>query len=90
MSQPRETAITIPGSPFGVATGFLYGCQGVDAYDFMPQLRQLDGGFTKVYLFWNQVEPEKGKDEWRAVDRFVEQLGSPGEGLIGIDRKSVV
>jgi len=84
MSQPAKTAISLPGSPFGAAAGFLYGYQGVGAYDFMPQLHQLGGGFTKVYLFWNQVEPEKGKYDWKAVDRFVEQLGSPDEGLVGI------
>src|SRR5262249_34916940 len=35
-------------------------------------------------LFWNQVEPEKGKYDWTAVDRFTGQLQKPDEGLIGI------
>jgi hypothetical protein len=38
----------------------------------------------QVYLFWNQIEPEKGKFRWDAVDGFVNQLNSPGEGLISL------
>ena len=80
----RDFQITMPGSPFGVAGGFLYGYQGAKAYEFMPQLRQLGSGFTKIYFFWNQVEPEKGKFDWTAVDKFVDQLHSPEEGLISL------
>ncbi len=76
-----DLKITMPGSPFGIAAGFLYGYQGVKAYDFMPQLRELGSGFTKVYLFWNQVEPQKGKYDWTAVDKFVTQLNSPEEQI---------
>src|SRR5882672_2016338 len=80
----EDLRISLPGSPFGVAAGYLYGYQGVKAYEFMPQLRQLGSGFTKVYLFWNQVEPEKGKFDWTAVDKFTRQLKSPEEGLIAV------
>src|SRR5689334_7530888 len=73
----KDLRIDLPGSPFGIAAGFLYGYQGVKPYEFMPQLRQLGSGFTKVYLFWNQVEPEKGKFDWTAVDKFTGQLKSP-------------
>ncbi len=79
-----DQRITMPGSPFGIANGFLYGYQGVKAYDFMPQLRQLGGGFTKTYLFWNQVEPKKGQYDWTAVDAFVGQLLTPEEGLLAV------
>jgi hypothetical protein len=46
--------------------------------------RDLGAGFTKVYLFWNQIEPEKGRFRWNAVDAFVSQLNSPDEGLISL------
>lgn len=72
------------GAPLGVAWGFLYGYEGVKAQTFMPQLRQLGAGFTKVYLIWNQVEPQKGRYDWSAVDAFVDQLKSPEEGLIAL------
>src|SRR5579884_2963876 len=54
-------------SRFGAAWGFLYGYRGTQAETFMPQLRQLGGGMTKIYLFWNQVEPRKGELNWAAV-----------------------
>jgi hypothetical protein len=81
-SAGKELKITMPGSPFGIAAGFLYGYQGVKPYEFMPQVRKLGSGLTKVYLFWNQVEPEKGKYDWTAVDKFVDQLNTPEEGLL--------
>jgi hypothetical protein len=80
----KDFRITMSGSPFGIAAGFLYGYQGVKPYDFMNEVRKLGSGFTKVYLFWNQVEPEKGKYDWTAVDRFVDQLKSPDEGLLAL------
>src|SRR5690349_21660664 len=58
-------AITMPGAPLGVAWGFLYGFPGEDGHPvvkaetYLPQLRKLGGGFTKVYLIWSQIEPTK-------------------------------
>jgi len=49
----KDLKINMKGSPFGIAAGFLYGYQGVKPYDFMPQVRQLGGDFTKIYLFWS-------------------------------------
>jgi hypothetical protein len=80
----ESTRITLPGSPFGIAAGFLYGYHGVPAYDFMPVIRELHGGFTKVYLFWNQVEPEKDRYDWTAVDKILRQLQSPDEALVAV------
>jgi hypothetical protein len=44
----------------------------------------MGGGFTKVYLFWNQIEPEKGHFQWDALEAFVNQLNSPDEGLVSL------
>ncbi len=76
--------ISLTGSPLGIATGFFYGYQGTPAFDFMPGVRKLGAGFTKVYLFWNQIEPQTGRYDWTAVDKYVAQLHSPEEGLISI------
>jgi hypothetical protein len=84
MNNTQTGRITLPGSPLGVAWAFLYGYFGIPAATYMPQLRALGAGFTKVYLFWNQIEPEKGRYDWSAVDAFVNQLESPEEGLIAI------
>lgn len=79
-----DRRIAVSGSPFGIAGGFLYGYQGVKAYEFMPELRQLGSDFTKIYFFWNQIEPKKGEYDWTAVDKLVDQLQSPEEGLISL------
>ncbi|HLJ51425.1 MAG TPA: hypothetical protein VKU01_35710 [Bryobacteraceae bacterium] len=71
-------------SPFGVAWFILYGYSGVPPAIYMPQLRELGAGFTKVYLFWQQIEPEPGRFDWSALNAFVEQLATPEEGLISI------
>lgn len=80
----QNLRIVTPGSPFGIAWGFLYGYEDSKVEQFMPQLRGLGAGFTKVYLFWNQIEPKKGQYDWTPVDSFVGQLKSPDEGLIAI------
>jgi hypothetical protein len=90
-SEPKtkEIPLTLPGSPLGIAWGFLYGQLGVKAEQFMPQLRDLGAGFTKIYLTWNQIEPQKGKYDWTAVDAFVNQLKAPEEGLISLFSSSL-
>ncbi len=84
----RESApshdITMKGSPLGVAWGFLYGYQGTPAVQYLHDSRRIGSGFTKVYLFWNQLEPQKGHYDWTASDAFAKQLSSPEEGLISI------
>jgi hypothetical protein len=80
----EENRITLPGSPLGLSWGFGYDVPGIKAELFLPQLRQLGAGCTKVYLFWSQIEPEKGRFDWEAVDAFVGQLQSPEEGLIAL------
>jgi hypothetical protein len=76
--------IMLPGSPLGIAWAFLYGYGSIPAATYMPELRKLGAGFTKVYLFWNQIEPQKGRFDWNAVGAFVNQLESPEEGLIAL------
>jgi len=81
----------------GVAWGFLYGYPttkydgpaDVPAAVFMPQLRQLGASHTKIYLFWNQIEPEQGQFDWDAVDTFLDQMGSPEEAIISLFSASV-
>jgi hypothetical protein len=67
----------------GIAWGFIYGGDS-KPYVFMPQLRALGASHTKLYLFWNQLEPEKGKYDWDTLDKFLDQLQSPDEALISI------
>lgn len=68
----------------GIGFAFLYGYQGVPALPFMPVVRELGGGFSKIYVFWNQLEPERDHYDWSATDAYVDQLHSPEEGLIAL------
>ncbi len=83
-SVATSTQAAVRPSPFGIAWFFLYGYSGVPAASYLPALRGLGADFTKVYLFWQQIEPEKGKFDWTAVDAFANQLNAPEEGLISI------
>jgi len=85
----QSKPITMPGAPLGVAWGFLYGCGDVPAEKFMPQIRQLGGGFSKIYLIWNQIEPKKGQYDWSAVDAYTKQLKTPEEGLVSVFASSL-
>jgi len=71
-----------PSSPFGFGWGILYGYQGEPAPEFMSDVRSLGAGCGKVYLYWQQIEPEPGQFDWSALDAFVDQLNSPEEGVI--------
>jgi hypothetical protein len=75
---------TLPASPFGVAWILLYGYLGIPAVRYAPQLREVGAGFTKIYLFWQQIESEKGCFDWAAVDAFVGQLSSADAGLVSL------
>jgi hypothetical protein len=70
--------------PFGIAWGFLYGYEGAPSPKYMPTLRSTGGSWTKLYLFWNQLEPKKGEYDWRALDAFLGQIRKPDEALLSI------
>jgi len=74
----------IDKDPFGIAWGFLYGYSGVPSPEFMPKLRSIGGGWTKLYLIWNQLEPKKGSYDWHALDTFLAQVHKPEEALISV------
>ncbi|CAN5641625.1 hypothetical protein BH11ARM2_BH11ARM2_25360 [soil metagenome] len=80
----QDMKLSLPGSPLGIAWGFIYGGGGVPAESFMPQVRSLGAGASKVYLFWSQLEPTKGHYDWSALDAYLKQLKSPDEGLISV------
>ena len=56
---------------------------------FLPQLRNMGVNLTKLYLFWQQIEPTKDHYKWDAVDTFLKQLKSPDEALIAVFSSSM-
>lgn len=61
----------------GIVRGISYGVFGPPG-EFMPQLRGLGAGLARIYVTWNQVEPEPGRYDWTAVDAFLAQI-EPGD-----------
>ena len=57
----------------GIVRGISYGVFGPPG-EFMPQLRSLGAGVARLYVTWNQVEPEPGRYDWSAVDALLAQL----------------
>lgn len=76
-------------SPFGIVRGPLYGHMGVRADVFMPQVHQLGAHLVRLFLFWDQVEPERGRFVWDAVDTLLEQLGPSDEAWITLNSSSL-
>jgi len=62
----------------GIVRGISYGVFGPPG-EFMPQLRALGAGAARVYVTWNQVEPEPGHYDWTAVDALLAQVETGDE-----------
>src|SRR6185503_21020969 len=72
-TQKKSAVISMPGPSVGVAWGFSYGVDGPPEI-FLPQLAKMNVHLTKLYLFWQQIEPSKRQYNWGAVDTFLMQL----------------
>lgn len=79
----NTSTISMAGPQIGVAWGFLYGIDNPPEI-FLPQLKKVNVHLTKLYLFWQQLEPTKGNYNWGVVDAFLNQLHSTDEALISI------
>ena len=82
-TQDKVAAISMAGPAVGVAWGFSYGVDGPPEI-FLPQLKKMNVRLTKLYLFWQQLEPSKGRYNWGAVDTFLMQLTPTDEALISV------
>lgn len=71
-------------SPFGANWGYLYGHAGVKTGPFLPGVRNLGGGFSRIIVFWQQIEPQKGQFDWSALDTYVGELNNANEGFITV------
>ena len=83
----KETSIG-QNSPLGIVRGPLYGHLGIRPDVFMPQVHQLGAHLVRLFLFWDQVEPERGHFVWEAVDMLLSQLGPSDEVWITLNTSS--
>ncbi|MEQ9825009.1 MAG: hypothetical protein ABQ298_11555 [Puniceicoccaceae bacterium] len=89
LSVCASTATPTDPSPFGIAWGMLYGYSNEPARPYVDEIRKLGADFTKVFLFWQQIEPEQDQYDWTVVDAFADQLVRPEEGLITLFSSSL-
>src|SRR5882724_9039300 len=80
--------ISATGPQIGVAWGFAYGYD-IKPVVFMPHLRKMGVNLTKLYLFWQQLEPSKDHYEWNVIDTFLKQLTPADEALISVFSSSL-
>ena len=86
---PAFAAAQVPGdlamgAPLGAAWGATYGFPPGKAWPFVARARALGAGFTRVTLYWSQLEPRPGVRRWDDLDAFAGQLRSPDEGILTI------
>src|SRR2546423_154032 len=88
MTQAPLAPAPAPSQPLaalGIAWGMIYGPPATtEPARFMPVVRALGGGFTKVNLFWSQLEPEPGRYQLERLDAYLDQLAGPEEGVLAL------
>ncbi len=82
--QQDISSATINGLPFGISWGFEYGYEGTKAEKFMPRLYDMGIQLTRLYLFWQQIEPTQGHFNRSSADSLLDQLDSPDEALSAV------
>jgi len=70
-------------NPLGVAYGGFY-----KGGRFLHFIRDLNVNSTQINIRWKEVESQKGRFNWRAVDNFVKQLKDGDRALIRIKTNS--
>ncbi len=63
----------------GIVRGISYGVFGPPGV-FMPQIRALGSRIARIFITWNQIEPQPGAFDWRVIDTLLSQL-EPGDRL---------
>ena len=77
-------AAAISANPLGVAWSPVYGFPPAKAETFMPQARALGASFSRLTLYWSQIEPAQGVHRWDELDAYLAQLRSPEEAILTI------
>ncbi|MHA6617950.1 hypothetical protein [Pseudonocardia sp. DLS-67] len=67
----------------GVVRGISHGLFGPPD-DFMTPARTLGARLVRVYVYWSQVEPARGRYDWRIVDDILAQLDGDEDAWITV------
>ena len=74
----------ISADPLGVAWSPVYGFPPAKPETFMPQARKLGASFSRLTLYWSQIEPREGVYRWDELDAYLAQLRRPEEAILTI------
>ncbi|WBB98271.1 MULTISPECIES: hypothetical protein [unclassified Solwaraspora] len=66
------------GVRLGVVRGISYGMYGRPER-FVPQVRAMNAGLIRVYVYWSQIEPVSGRFDFDVVDALFDQLDGTEE-----------
>jgi hypothetical protein len=75
-------------TPLGVGWGPVYGIPPSKAAVFVPNIARLGAGFSRVTLYWSQLEPTQGAARWDDLEAYVGQLTSPDQGMLTLSTAS--
>jgi len=76
------------GAPLGVSWGSAYGFPPHKDEVFAPQARALGASFTRLTLYWSQLEPKRGAYRWTDLDSYLSQIAGPEEGFLTLSSAS--
>lgn len=66
------------GIKLGIVRGISFGVFGPPDR-FMPEVRGLGSRFARLYLTWNEIEPEQSRFDWTAVEALLAQIEAGDE-----------
>ncbi|MGZ3298445.1 MAG: hypothetical protein ACXU8O_05490 [Asticcacaulis sp.] len=76
------------GAPMGAAWTAVYGLPPAKPDVFVPQARALGAHFTRLTLYWSQLEPAPGARRWDELDAYLAQLGPGDEAILTLASSS--
>ncbi|MDB5575117.1 MAG: hypothetical protein JWR80_293 [Bradyrhizobium sp.] len=76
------------GPPIGVSWSPTYGFPPHKPEAMLPRARAVGASFTRITLYWSQIEPKPGVWRWDELDAYLAQLSRPGEGFLTLSSAS--
>lgn len=76
------------GPPIGVSWSPTYGFPPHKPETILPQARTVGASFTRITLYWSQIEPKPGVWRWDELDAYLAQLSRPDEGFLTLSSAS--
>ena len=76
------------GAPIGVSWSPTYGFPPHKPEIMVPQARALGASFTRITLYWSQIEPKPGVWRWDELDAYLAQLARSDEGFLTLSSAS--